>query len=188
MAAKKRRKKPGLLWRVLFGNNGPTKGELKKLLRLSFSNTFVVEVRDPATGRVRNQRMRVDADGKIQQVKAAPRKAAKKRTGTKPAAKRTTSKTSKPSRTSRTGATPQRRTTAATPASRRAKPVPLADRVLRNPDGTLNGSRKDPVKAQRDQAKQWAQVQRAYQQASRNADAAGRRAEELLGWQKPRRR
>lgn len=179
---------PGLIWRVLFGNNGPTKGELKKLLGLTFSRTFVLDQRDPKTGRVVKKTMRVDADGRVVEAKApAKKKQAPTKTTT---GKRTSSKPSKPSATSRTpkgGAAP-RRTAAAPSTVRRAKPVPLADRVLRNPDGTLNGSRKDPVaKAQREQAKQVAAAQRAYRQASKNADTAGRRAEELLGWRTPRR-
>jgi hypothetical protein len=67
--------------------------------------------------------------------------------------------------------------------------TPMSERALRKPDGTLNGSKKDPVaKAQRDEAKKYAAAQREYRQASRNADAAGRHAEELLGWQRQRRR
>lgn len=71
-------------------------------------------------------------------------------------------------------------------AARRS--TPLSERTLRKPDGTLNGSRPDPAKAQRDEAKKWTQAQREVRRATRNADAAGRHAEELLGWQKPRRR
>jgi hypothetical protein len=67
------------------------------------------------------------------------------------------------------------------------RPTPMSKRALRKPDGTLNGSRPDPAKAQRDQDKQWLQTQREVRRISRNADATGRYAEELLGWRKPRR-
>src|SRR3954470_8698090 len=103
MAAKKKRRsrKPGLLWRVLFGHNGPTKGEMKKLLGLTFSKTFDLQVRDPATGRVRKQRVRIGDDGRIQEVKAPAKK--KGSTAKRPAAKKTTAgqTASKPSKTSR---------------------------------------------------------------------------------------
>lgn len=180
MAAKKRRRKPGLLWRVLFGHNGPTKVELKKLLRLSFSNTFPVQERDALTGRVRTRYMRIEADGKIREVKAPAKKkrtAAKKATG-----RRTASQPSEPSRASKTGSAQRRRQTVATPAARRGRPEPMTDRVLRNTDGTFNGSRTaDPAKALK-------KAEQEYVKALRNANTAGRRAEELLGWQKPRRR
>lgn len=67
--------------------------------------------------------------------------------------------------------------------------APMSERALRKPDGTLNGSKKDPVaKAQREEAKQWAQAQRGVRQASRSAEAAGKHAEELLEWDQPRTR
>lgn len=67
--------------------------------------------------------------------------------------------------------------------------APMSERALRKPDGTLNGSKKDPAaKAQREEAKQWAQAQRGVRQASRNADAAGKYAEELLDWDQLRTR
>lgn len=69
-----------------------------------------------------------------------------------------------------------------------SRTAPMSERALRKPDGTLNGSRPDPARAQRDEAKKWAQAQREVRHATRNADAAGRHAEELLGWQNPRRR
>jgi hypothetical protein len=194
MAAKKRRKRgPGLLWRVLFGHNGPTRGELRKLLGLTFSKTFTLNVRDPATGRVQKKRMRIGDDGRIQEVKAPAKKkvsAAKRPAAKKATARRTASKPSKPSRTSKAGATPRRQAQpgGVPAAARRAKPVPLAERVRRNPDGTLNGSRRDPATQER---QRYAQAQREYAQAMKNAAAAGRRAEYLLGWQQqpaPRRR
>jgi len=184
MAAKRRRHKHGLIWRVLFGNNGPTKGELKKLLGLTFTKTFDVHVRDPATGRVQKQRMRIGADGKVEEVKTPPKKkgsAAKRPAAKKTTASRTVSKPSKPSRTSKSGRTQQRRQPTAAPVPRRTRAEPLADRVLRNPDGTLAGSRKQkPVT--------YAQAQREYAKAMRNAAAASKHAEELLGWDQPRTR
>jgi hypothetical protein len=187
MAAKKRRrKKPGLLWRVLFGHNGPTRGELKKLLGLTFSKTFTLNVRDPATGRVQKKRMRIGDDNRIQEVKPPAKKkssAAKRAAAKKTTARRATSKASKPSRTSKSGTTQRRQTQpGAAPAHRRAKSVPLAERVRRNPDGTLNGSHRDPATQER---QRYAQAQREYAQAMKNAAAASKRAEELLGWKPP---
>lgn len=64
--------------------------------------------------------------------------------------------------------------------------TPMSERALRKPDGTLNGSKKDPAaKARREEAKQWAQAQRGVREASRNADAAGKYAEKLLRWDDP---
>lgn len=180
MTGKKRRRKPGLLWRVLFGSNGPTKAELKKLLRLSFTNTFVVPVRDPATGRVRNQRMRIEPDGKIREVKAP---AKKKRTAAKKAtSRRTVSKPSKPSRASKPGSTQRRRQTGtAASAVQHGHAEPMSKRFLQNPDGTMAGSRKQkPVT--------YAQAQQEYAKAMKNAAAASKRAEQLLGWDPPPRR
>lgn len=177
MAAKKRRKKPGLLWRVLFGNNGPTKGEMRKLLGLTFSKTFPIKERDPQTGRIRTRYMRVEADGKVHEVKAPVKKkrtAAKKTTG-----RRTVSQPSKPSRASKSGsAQPRRRQPAATPLPRRSRSEPMSERVLRNTDGTLAGSRKQKPAT-------YAQAQREVAKAMRNAAAASKRAEELLGWERP---
>ncbi|NUQ98351.1 MAG: hypothetical protein HOY79_17965 [Streptomyces sp.] len=171
---------PGLVWRVLFGHNGPTRGELKKLLGLTFSKTFDVHVRDPATGRVQKKRMRIGDDGRIQEVKAPAKKkrTAAKKQGT---GKRGTSQSSKPSRTSKAGASPRRRQAVAVPQPRRVRAEPLAERVLRNPDGTLAGSRKQ-------KAPTYAQAQQEYAKAMKSATAASKRAEELLGWnQSPRR-
>lgn len=186
MAAKKRRKRgPGLVWRVLFDHNGPTRGELRKLLGLTFSKTFDVHVRDPATGRVQKQRMRIGDDGRIQEVKAPAKKkrsAAKRTAAKKATARRTASKTSKPSRTSKAGSTQQRhRQSAASPDPRRPRAESMSDRYLQNPDGTFAGSRKQkPVT--------YAEAQRAYAEAMRNAAAASKHAEELLGWDQPRTR
>lgn len=56
----------------------------------------------------------------------------------------------------------------------------MSERFLQNPDGTLAGSRKQkPVT--------YAQAQREIAKAMRNADAASKHAEELLGWRKPQR-
>ena len=184
MTPKRRRHKHGLIWRVLFGNNGPTKGELKKLLGLTFTKTFDVHVRDPATGRVQKKRMRIGADGKVEEVKTPPKKkgsAAKRPAAKKTTASRTASKPSKPSRTSKSGSTQQRRQPAAAPTPRRARAETMSERVLQNPDGTFAGSRKQkPVT--------YAQAQREYAKAMRNAQAASKRAEELLEWEPRRRR
>lgn len=181
MAVKKRRsKKPGLLWRVLFGHNGPTKGELKKLLGLTFSKTFPIQERDAATGRVRTRYMRIEPDGRVVETKAPAKK--KRGVAKKSAAKRAASQQSKPSRASKSGGTPRRSTTSTSPAGRRSKPVPLADRVLRNSDGTLAGSK--PASPEQ----QLRKAEAEYRKALRNANAAGRRADELLGWQAPKRR
>lgn len=178
----KKRHKPGVLWRVAFGYDGPTKAALKKSLGLTFSKTFTLAVRDPATGVVRKQRMRVEKDGRIVEVKTPAKKPAPAK---KAAAKRGGSQPSKSSRTSKSGTTQRRQTSGATAVPRRRKPAPLADRVLRNPDGTLAGSRSDPVaKAYRDEAKRVAAAQREYRQAAKNAEVASRHAEELLGWQR----
>lgn len=173
MAAKKRRK-PGLIWRVLFGHNGPTrarlKTELEKALRVKLTDTFVVPTRD-STGRVQQQKWRINPDGTTQQVQQRPKKkaAAKKASG-----KRTASQSSKPSRASRTGSTQRQRQTVAVPqVPRRARAEPLAERVLRNPDGTLNGSRKRSAEAK---------VAQEYAKAAKDAATAERRAERLLGW------
>lgn len=172
MPAKKRRKKPGLLWRVLFGHNGPTKAEMRKLLGLTFTKTFPMQERDAATGRVRTRYMRVKADGRVVEAKAPAKKkrtAAKKTTG-----RRTASKPSKSSRASKTGSTQRQRQTVAVPqVPRRARAEPLAERVLRNPDGTLNGSRKRSAEAK---------VAQEYAKAAKDAATAERRAERLLGW------
>jgi hypothetical protein len=190
MAAKNWRGKshPGLIWRFLFGHNGPTRArlraELERKLRLSLSSDFEVQVRDPKTGRVGKQRWRIEPDGKVREVKTPSKK--KSSTAKRPAAKKTTasrtaSKPSKPSRTSKSGSTQQRRQPAATPTPRRTRAEPLADRVLRNPDGTLAGSRKQkPVT--------YAQAQREIAKAMRNAEAASKHAEELLEWDPPGRR
>jgi hypothetical protein len=186
MAAKKRRKRgPGLLWRVLFGHNGPTKGEMRKLLGLTFSKTFPVQERDAVTGRVRTRYMRVEPDGRVVEAKAPAKKkraAPKKKPAAKPAAKGVASKSSKPSRTSKSGSTQQRqRQPAANPTPRRTRAEPMSERVLRNPDGTLAGSRKQkPVT--------YAQAQREYVKAMKNAAAASKHAEELLDWDQPRTR
>lgn len=185
MAAKNWRGKrhPGLIWRVLFGHNGPTKGALKKAWTQTFSKTFTIYERDALTGRVQKHLMRVESDGRV--VRATPKvkkkpAAAKKATGRRTASQ--PSKASKPSRASKSGATPRRSTASASaPAPRLGKPEPLADRVLRNPDGTLAGSRKQ-------KAPTYAQAQQEYAKAMKNAAAASKHAEELLGWRKPQRR
>ena len=174
---------PGLIWRFVFGYNGPTRArlraELERKLRLSLSSDFEVQVRDPKTGRVGKQRWRIEPDGKVREVKTPPKKkgpAAKKTT-----ASRTVSKPSKPSRTSKSGSTQQRRQPAAAPTPRRARAETMSERVLQNPDGTFAGSRKQkPVT--------YAQAQREYAKAMRNAQAASKHAEELLGWDQPRTR
>lgn len=179
------KRRPGLVWRVLFGHNGPTRGEMRKLLGLTFSKTFDVHVRDPATGRVQKQRMRIGDDGRIQEVKAPTKKKrspSKQSAAKKTATGRTASKPSKPSRTSKSGSTqPRRRQPAATPAPRHPRAESMSERVLRNTDGTLAGSRKQkPVT--------YAQAQQEYLKAMKNAAAASKHAEELLGWEPRRRR
>jgi len=68
-----------------------------------------------------------------------------------------------------------------------AKPrsTPPADRVRRKSDGKFNGSRPDPAKQK---PVTYAQAQREYAKAMRNAQAASKHAEELLGWDQPRTR
>lgn len=170
------KRRPGLIWRVLFGHNGPTrarlKNELEKALRLKLTDTFEVPYRDE-TGRLRKQVWRIEPDGTTRQVQRQPKKkaAAKKTTS-----KRAVSQPSKPSRTSETGAAPRRRTAAA-PTVRPGRAAPVAERYIQNADGTLAGS--SPASPE-------------YRRALRNAEAAGKRAnqhaEELLGWRKPRSR
>jgi len=167
-----RRRGPGLIWRVLFGHNGPTKArlrnELEKKLRLKLTDTFVVTTRD-ATGRVRKQTWRINPDGTTVQVQQRP----KKKATTKPGAKGAASKPSKPSRASKAGGTQRRQTTPAAPAVRAAKPASMRERALRNPDGKLAGSRKDPEKQAREAAQR--KAEQAYLRASQHA-------EQLLGW------
>lgn len=179
---------PGLVWRVPFGHNGPTRArlrvELERKLRLSLSSDFVVPTRD-STGRVRNQKWRIESDGKVREVNTPTKKkgsAAKRPAAKKATAQRGGSQASKPSRTSKSGSTPQRRQPAVTPTPRRARAESMAERALRNPDGTLAGSRKQkPVT--------YAQAQREIAKAMRSAEAASKHAEELLGWdQRGRRR
>lgn len=187
-ARKKRRHKPGLLWRLLFGSNGPTKGELKKLLGLTFSKTFPVQERDALTGRVRTHYMRIEPDGRVVEAKAPQKKkrtAAKRTAAKKTTGRRTASQPSKPSRASKSSTTRSRSTASATPTARRPKAAPIEERYLQNPDGTFAGSQS----ANPEQRLRKAEVE--YRKALRNAEAAGRRAEGLLGWQKqptPRRR
>lgn len=182
MAAKKKRRsrKPGLVWRVLFGHNGPTKGALKKAWTQTFSKTFTIHQRDPLTGKVKKHTMRVKADGRIVEAKAKPKK--KRPAAKKTVAGRAASKPSKPSRTSKTGSAQRRqRQPAVSSAPRRTRAETMSERVLQNPDGTFAGSRKQkPVT--------YAQAQREYVKAMKNAAAASKHAEELLGWDQPRTR
>jgi len=179
---------PGLIWRFVFGHNGPTRArlraELERKLRLSLSSDFEVPIRDPATGRVGKQRWRIEPDGKVREVKTPPKKkgsATKRSAAKKTTTSRTASKPSKPSRTSKSGSAQQRRQPAAAPTPRRARAETMSERVLQNPDGTFAGSRKQkPVT--------YAQAQQEYAKAMRNAQAASKRAEELLGWDQPRTR
>lgn len=179
MAARKRRRKPGVLWRVVFGYNGPTKGALKKAWTQTFSKTFPIKERDAVTGHVRTRYMRVEKDGRVVEVKAPAKK--KRAPAKKPTAKRGASQPSKPSRASKGGTTPRRTAAPVAPAGRRTKATPLADRVLRNPDGTLAGSK--PASPEQ----QLRKAEAEYRKALRNAATAGRRADELLGWKTPRR-
>lgn len=162
MAAKNWRGKsgPGLIWRLVYGHNGPTRArlraELEKKLGVKLTDTFVVPTRDSA-GRVRKQTWRINPDGTTAQVRQEP----KKKTAAKPAAKRTASKPSKPSRASKTGSTQRRQAAApAAPTVRAAKPQSMRERGLRDAGGRYAGSRK---------------ADQAYQRASK-------RAEKLLGW------
>jgi len=178
-ARKKGSHKPGLLWRVLFGHNGPTKGELKKLLGLTFSKTFPVKERDGLTGRVRTRYMRIEADGRVVETKAPQKK--KHTRPKKTVGYRTASQPSKPSQASKPGTT-RRRSTASAPSARQPKAEPIRERFLQNPDGTFAGSESaNPERRLR-------KAEAEYQKALRNAQAAGRRAdrhaEELLGWRK----
>lgn len=172
MAAKNWRGKsgPGLIWRMVYGLNGPTrarlKNELEKKLRLKLTDTFEVPYRDE-TGRVRKQTWRIEPDGMVRQVQQRPKKKAPAK---KAGGKRAVSQPSKPSRASKAGSAQRRRT--ATPAP--AEAAPMAERHLRDSNGRYAGSRSDEARA------------------IRNAEAAGReanrKAEELLGWRKPRQR
>lgn len=173
----RRRRGPGLVWRILFGYNGPTKARLKnefeKKLRLKLTDTFVVPVRD-STGRVRKQTWRIDPDGTTRQIQQQPKK--RKPAAKKAGSKRAVSQPSKPSRTSKTGTASRRRTTTA-PAVQPGRAAPVAERYIQNADGTFAGSKSANAE---------------YRRALRNAEAAGKRAdqraEELLGWRKPPRR
>lgn len=175
----KKRRKPGLLWRVLFGHNGPTKARLKKAWTQTFSNTFTIHERDPLTGRVRKHTMRVEADGRV--VRAQPKPKRKPAAAKRATPKRGVSQPSKPSRASTSG-TAQRRTSApAAPDMRPGRAAPMSERVLQNPDGTFAGS----VSADPNMRLRKAEAE--YQKALRSANAAGRRADELLGWRTPKR-
>lgn len=134
MAAKKRRSRgPGLVWRVAFGPKGPTaralKAEMKKgAARLLGPKEYAF-------------------DQKTQQL--VPVKA-----GKKAAAKKTTaSRASKPSRSSqpsRAGQVQRRATSVPTVAAtprRLPEAQSMKERHIRNPDGTFDGSKRDPRKA-----------------------------------------
>lgn len=174
---RKRQHKPGVLWRVVFGHDGPTRGALKKAWTQTLTKTFTIHQRDPLTGKVRKRVVRVEADGRIVEAKAKPKK---KSAAKKTAAKRTASQPSKPSRASPAGSTQRRATTAAGPTPRRSRAAPMSERVLRNPDGTFDGSKSaDPEQRLR-------RAEAEYRKAMKNAGAAGRHAEDLLGWRTPR--
>lgn len=178
---------PGLLWRMAYGRNGATRPALRKAWqqwkdRLFAPKPFQVMVYSPKTGKPQVQWVQLNQKtGKIEPTKSP---ATKKR---KPAAKKTTSrrtasqpsKASKPSRASKSGGTQRRQPAANAATPRRRSPETMSDRYLQNPDGTMNGSRKQkPVT--------YAQAQREYSKAMKNAEAASKRAEELLGWDQPR--
>lgn len=72
-------------------------------------------------------------------------------------------------------------------AQGRPRSTSQAERTLRKSNGRLNGSRPDPAKADRDDAKRYAAAMREYRQAAKNAEVASKHAEQLLEWDRRRR-
>lgn len=167
MAAKKRsRKCASLAWRVLFGQHGPTKKALKKAVaNMVGPKTIASIAHDPKSGKLVVKNLVVDK--RTGQISMAPKgKAAKKTTGR-------TSKASQPSRASRAGQMQRRTATApvAPQVPRLPKAQTMSERAIRNPDGTLNGSKKDPRKAALE-----------YQRIMRHVDGLNRQTDRDLGW------
>lgn len=184
MAAAKKRKKRGkkssywspaaVAGRVIWGHGG-FKGVVRKAWREWVAPRDVTPARpNPDAGRLKaaGARQRKDGTWAVKPPRAPKRMSAKKRIE---------------AIQSRIAAESDRHAKHVK-AQAGQRPTSMSKRALRKPDGTLNGSRPDPAKAQRDEAKEWAQAQRGVRQATRNADATGRYAEELLGWRKPRQR
>lgn len=170
---KRRRKRPGLAWRVLFGQHGPTRRALKAELKRGAARyfgpqTITTSAHDPATQKRVTKVLSVDPKtGVISEVPRS-RKGGKGTVASKP------SKASRPSRVSRAGQT-SRRTAAAIPIvqqPRQPKVKPMSERVLRNPDGTLAGSTKATA----------AGAQRSYQQVMRHVAKLERQTDRDLGW------
>lgn len=170
---KRRRKKAGLVWRVLFGQHGPTKKALKKAFAdMVGPKTIASIAHDPATGKLVKKNLAVDPKTGIITI-VGPVKTVRK-----PAAKKasTASQASAPSRASRAGQVPRRTASApaAQPAARQPRAKPMSERAIRNPDGTLAGSRPavDPlIRAQQD-----------YEKALRAAARHERRTDREFGW------
>jgi len=115
---------PGpVVWRVLFGRNGPTKAAMGKAWREWTGPKTVASARiDEETGKLKTKGLKRKADGTF--VYAPPK------TGRAGTAKQRTAEARK-------------RNAAAVAAHRRQPgPAPMSERAIREPDGTLNGSRK----------------------------------------------
>lgn len=173
MAAKKnrRRKRPNLAWRVLFGQHGPTKKALKKALTdMVGPKTIASIAHDPATGKLMVKNLVVDK--RTGQISMAP-KSKGKPAKAQPAKKAGASRASKPSKPSRAGQV-QRRSSAAPvvpQAARLPKAQSMSERGIRNADGTMNGSRPDARKAALE-----------YQRIMAHVEKLNRQTDRDLGW------
>lgn len=172
MASKKRcRKRPGLVWRVLFGQHGPTKKALKKAVADMVGPKAIASIsHDPATGKLVMKNLVVDK--RTGQIAMAPKRARKQT-----AKKATSIRASKPSKPSRSGHA-QRRTAAAPIVQQqprqRAKSVTERTDERRRPDGKFNGSAPaiDPrVKTAQD-----------YQRIMQQVERLNRLTDRDLGW------
>lgn len=175
MASKKRRRKhPGLAWRVLFGQHGPTKKTLKKAAANMIGPKTIASIaHDPVTGKLVTKNLRVDRKTGVISIVPPAKKSAKKTAASK------SSRASVPSKPSRAGQVQRRASATSVPAQsgvRQPKAKSMTERVadFRNADGTLNGSAPavDPlVKAQQD-----------YERALRHAARLERITDRDLGW------
>lgn len=170
MVAKKnrRRKRPNLAWRVLFGQHGPTKKALKKALTdMVGPKTIASIAHDPATGKLVVKNLVVDK--RTGQISMAP-KSKGKPAKAQPAKKAGASRASKPSKPSRAGQVQRR--SPATPTAPRVQRLPearsMSERAIRNPDGTLNGSTPDPRKAAQEYRKIMEHVEKLNRQTDRD--------------------
>jgi hypothetical protein len=167
MAKQKRRKSfyaPGpVVWRVLFGRNGPTKSAMRKAWREWTGPRTVASVRfDPDRNKVvAKGALKRRPDGTF--VYAPPK------------AKRVT--------TAQRVANVQQRIAEESDrhaAAQRSKPAPMTERVKRKSDGTFNGSAK-VTPAEREAARLARSADATYARAAKSAAASERRIRRDLG-------